>query len=422
MHETAALHARSRPHLCFRQPRDPYIADTAVPVERDEGRLFYTVRVTRSPAASRAIPICAAAAALLIGVGAPSAQTPAFQSERRLRSSIELTVVTATVRDADGRPVTGLDRDRFEVYEDGERQALTQFTHDRVPLGLGLLLDISDSMFGERLRDARTAVERFLFQLLSPSDEFFVLAFNHEPHVLTGWTATPPVVSRALAWGYRGFNVTIPHKRAVLTLPQVLEIDPAAGEIGAANTLALLPGGGLKAINTDWRGFQEDLEAHRISTKNLSCLVLGTGGSARAVAYALSSLGARQVWFASRQPQPQACQVGYGDLGELLVDTGLIVNCTPVGMSPSVDACPWPESAPFPEGALVYDLIYIPPVTRLMVQARRAGIRAIGGLGMLVRQGAASFRQWTGAEPPLAIMLEAARRALVQPKQGRPRS
>jgi Ca-activated chloride channel homolog len=136
-----------------------------------------------------AVPLALAAAAHAAAQGPPSAP---------FRSSIELTVVTATVRDGSGRLVTGLPREAFEVYEDGERQPITQFTHDRVPLGLGLLLDISESMSGERIRAARAAVERFLFDLLAPSDEFFVLAFNHEPHFLTGWTRTPAVVREAL--------------------------------------------------------------------------------------------------------------------------------------------------------------------------------------------------------------------------------
>ena len=85
-----------------------------------------------------------------------------------LRSSIELTVVTATVRDADGKLVTGLPREAFEVYEDGERLPIAQFTNERVPLGLGLLLDISDSMFGRRIKDAEAAVERFLLDAARP--------------------------------------------------------------------------------------------------------------------------------------------------------------------------------------------------------------------------------------------------------------
>lgn len=116
-----------------------------------------------------------------------------------LRSSIELTVVAATVRDANGRLVSGLPRSAFTVYEDGAPVTISQFTNQRVPLGLGLLLDISDSMFGRRINDARTAVERFLLDLLSPTDAFFVMAFNHEPQLLFGWKTDPTGVHEALA-------------------------------------------------------------------------------------------------------------------------------------------------------------------------------------------------------------------------------
>jgi VWFA-related protein len=128
----------------------------------------------------------------------PAPQDQMIRGDRVLKSGVDIVAVTATVLDADGHLVQGLPREAFEVYEDGEQQTITQFTNERVPLGLGLLLDVSDSMFGQRLADARVAVERFLFELLDKSDEFFVLAFNHYPHILTRWTNTPDVVKRAL--------------------------------------------------------------------------------------------------------------------------------------------------------------------------------------------------------------------------------
>jgi Ca-activated chloride channel homolog len=115
-----------------------------------------------------------------------------------LRSSIEITVVTATVRDANGKLVTGLPKEAFEIYEDGERRPIAQFTSERVPLGLGLLLDISDSMFGRRIKDAEAAVERFLVDLLDSRDAFFVMAFNHEARLLFGWKTEPAGVHEAL--------------------------------------------------------------------------------------------------------------------------------------------------------------------------------------------------------------------------------
>jgi len=104
-----------------------------------------------------------------------------------LRSSVDLTVVTVTVRDADGRLVPDLPADAFTIYEDGLPQTITQFTHDRVPVGLGLLLDVSDSMYGQRIKDACAAVQRFLLELLSQDDALFVMTFNHTPNLLTQW-------------------------------------------------------------------------------------------------------------------------------------------------------------------------------------------------------------------------------------------
>jgi len=161
------------------------------------------------------------AAALAVWAAAGLAASPQAvppQEHRAFRSGIEVTSITATVRDADGKLVQGLDRDAFEVFEDGEPQTITQFTHDRVPVGLGVLLDISDSMFGRRIQDARAAIDRFLFELLDPGDEFFLLAFNHQPHLLTGWTSTPDPVRRALE-GLRPSGGTAAYDAVLAALP-----------------------------------------------------------------------------------------------------------------------------------------------------------------------------------------------------------
>jgi Ca-activated chloride channel homolog len=125
-------------------------------------------------------------------------QAPIPPQKTPLRSSVELTVVTATVRDAEGKLAVGLPRDAFEVFEDGQAVPIAQFTSERVPLGLGLLLDVSESMFGRKIKDAGSAVERFLLHLLSPSDAFFVMAFNHQPRVLFGWKTDPAGVHESL--------------------------------------------------------------------------------------------------------------------------------------------------------------------------------------------------------------------------------
>jgi VWFA-related protein len=123
---------------------------------------------------------------------------PPLRDPRLFRTGIDLTRISATVTDRDGKLVTDVTRDDFEVFEDGERQTITQFAHERVPVGLGVLLDISDSMFGARIQDARASVDRFLFDLLDPTDEFFLMAFNHKPRPLTGWTRVRDDIRRAL--------------------------------------------------------------------------------------------------------------------------------------------------------------------------------------------------------------------------------
>jgi VWFA-related protein len=123
---------------------------------------------------------------------------PPVSGNQRFRTDVEVISVNATVTDAEGHLVTDLPRESFELYEDGVQQTITQFSNERVPVGLGLLLDISDSMFGRRIQDARSAVERFLIDLLTPDDEYFIMAFNHKPRVLTGWTREPDVVRRTL--------------------------------------------------------------------------------------------------------------------------------------------------------------------------------------------------------------------------------
>jgi Ca-activated chloride channel homolog len=107
------------------------------------------------------------------------------------RQGVDLVVVTATVTDKDGRPVLGLRREDFSVFEDGVEQPISQFTGERVPISLGILVDVSDSMFGERIADARKAIDRFVLDLLAPEDEAFLMVFNHAPELVQGWTLPP---------------------------------------------------------------------------------------------------------------------------------------------------------------------------------------------------------------------------------------
>jgi len=147
-------------------------------------------------------------------------QPPPLRDDRTFQSGIDVISITATVTDKDGRLITDLGREAFEVYEDGIRQTITQFTNERVPVGLGVLLDVSDSMFGKRIQDARAAVDRFLFELLDENDQFFILGFNHQPRVLTGWTHVPEEVRRALD-GIKPFGGTAVYDAVIEALPVV---------------------------------------------------------------------------------------------------------------------------------------------------------------------------------------------------------
>ena len=224
------------------------------------------------------------------------------------------------------------------------------------------------------------------------------------------------------ALGFRGANVTVPHKQAVI--PHLDELSSTAAALGAVNTIVVREDGSLFGDNTDARGFLADLVEQGITLGDMQkggALILGAGGSARAVAYALASAGVPvRIW--ARRPE-QAEQLA-ADLHPHLGDESLIlnfqssisntqyqiakikfiINCTPVGMSPHSDASPWPDDLPFHADQFLYDLVYNPPETKLMRQARAGGAVASNGLGMLLHQGALAWEQWTGVPAPLAAM------------------
>jgi Ca-activated chloride channel homolog len=156
---------------------------------------------------------------LLVGVGA-SLVAQDQDRAARFQSGVDLISVTATVVDRDGHLVTGLPIEAFEIFEQGERQTITQFTNERVPVSLAVLLDVSDSMFGQRLVDARSAVERFLFELLDKNDEFSVIAFNHEPRALTRWTQSTDTVRTAMS-ALKPFGSTALYDAVLTALPMM---------------------------------------------------------------------------------------------------------------------------------------------------------------------------------------------------------
>ncbi len=215
------------------------------------------------------------------------------------------------------------------------------------------------------------------------------------------------VVARIRAGELQGANVTIPHKQAVM--PFLDEIDPAAQAVGAVNTI-VRRAERLIGYNTDTLGFKRALLETRVEVKDQACAVLGAGGAARAVVYVLRELDAHITVYARDIEKARALNAD-GRPMEALVEidpaTRLIVNTTPVGLSPNVDASPWPDGVPFPIKALIFDLLNNPPRTRLMQQAEQAGLHASNGWNMLVYQGAAAFEKWTGVEPPVEVMKQA---------------
>lgn len=242
----------------------------------------------------------------------------------------------------------------------------------------------------------------------------------------------PAAVRGLAALGFHGANVTVPHKEAVV--PLLDELSVAASAIGAINTITVA-GGALLGDNTDWSGFLADLRALDLALDGRDCLVLGAGGAARAVVYALLRAGgcvhvlARRAGQAAalavdllsgspaELPGPATASAGsLDDLPDLATTLAapLVVNTTPLGMAPEVDRSPWPDGLAFPAGAFAYDLVYNPAQTRFMAQAVAGGSRAANGLGMLVAQAAEAFELWTGYQPDAALMRRTAEAELAR--------
>ncbi len=225
-----------------------------------------------------------------------------------------------------------------------------------------------------------------------------------------------------------GANVTIPHKETIL--PLMDETDPLVSKVGAVNTI-INREGRLCAYNTDVGGFLRALrEDAGFDPVACHAVITGAGGAARAAVVALCEAGAGAVTVINRTPSRAATLVaGMRALAQktvldtmpdtreawaaVLPECSLLVNCTSVGSAgtPEENESPVPVDVIHPK-LLVYDLIYRPAETPLMAAARQRGARVLGGLPMLIYQGAESFRIWTEREAPVDIMLQAAQKAL----------
>ncbi len=244
------------------------------------------------------------------------------------------------------------------------------------------------------------------------------------------WQTAPDDLAAGVAAlrgeNYLGANVTVPHKQAVME--HLDEIDDLATRIGAVNTI-VNQDGRLLGSNTDALGFINSLQSEAgVSAAGLNVVLVGAGGAARAAAYALADAQAGTLAIANRTVE--RAESLSDELGRTGVETAafgiadpdflsaceradLIVNSTSVGMlhGPAEGESPIPASVISP-GCVVYDMVYNPPNTPLLTAAEKAGAKAVGGLPMLVYQGAAAWTRWTGRDAPVEVMFDVAKDAL----------
>lgn len=206
---------------------------------------------------------------------------------------------------------------------------------------------------------------------------------------------------------FEGISVTMPFKEEII--PLVDTMDDAAQKIGAINTV-VKENGGWKGYNTDGTGAIQALEKH-ISLKGKNVLIIGAGGTAKAIGHGVVERGGHlTVTYNKNRERGEslarelACSLSdIRDIEKLSVD--VLINCSPVGMSPRVDESPVPAHVLRP-GMVVFDSVYNPPRTRLIREAENAGCTAISGVELFINQGAAQFELWTGRQAPVDAMRE----------------
>lgn len=228
--------------------------------------------------------------------------------------------------------------------------------------------------------------------------------------------------------GYIGFNVTIPFKETILG--HITDLSPEAKAIGAVNTIHI-NGNRWYGYNTDAIGTLRTLEPYKSEIEQSSILILGAGGAARAVVYTLAThfnpknliISARNVQRASALSSliPKDSEITFqhifdsaSDIEYAVLTSKLIINTTPVGMYPNTSASPLPDNVPLSSNHIVFDVVYRPLKTALLKRAEQAGAIVIGGLPMLVYQGAEAFRIWTGKEMPLTQVLQLLQKKLTE--------
>ncbi len=215
--------------------------------------------------------------------------------------------------------------------------------------------------------------------------------------------------------GFRGVNVTVPHKEAALAA--VDRLDPLARRIGAVNTIVMSEDGTLSGSNTDAYGFSAHLAASvpGFSAASGAAVIIGAGGAARAVAVALTDMGAPEIRIINRtlaRAEELALALGgsahvvdWSGRARTLEGASIVVNTTTQGMAgqPALDL----DLSRLPASAVVYDIVYNPLETALLAAARGRGHRVVDGLGMLLHQAVAGFEAWFGVRPEVTAQLRA---------------
>ena len=237
-----------------------------------------------------------------------------------------------------------------------------------------------------------------------------------------------PAISGLWSLGIHGFNVTIPHKQAVI--PHLATVTDIGQAVGAVNTVWRTEQGWV-GTNTDVIGFISPLQASDHDWSAARVIILGNGGAARAVVAGCMTLGCSDLWIVGRSsdrlesfvkswqtsplhPTLQTCLSHECD--SLLSKTTLLVNTTPVGMHPRIPASPISSQQLdlMPAEAIAYDLIYTPSPTQFLKLAAARGLHTIDGVEMLVQQGAAALKRWTHRTPPVEIMRQTLKAQLGQ--------
>jgi shikimate dehydrogenase len=227
------------------------------------------------------------------------------------------------------------------------------------------------------------------------------------------------------ALNVRGLNVTIPHKVAVI--PFLDRLDVLANKIGAVNTI-VNDNDVLTGFNTDATGFLKALFEKDVRPSGKKVLLLGAGGAARAIGFALAEEGAHLTILNRKEEiswardlakclseeykgKVDARELTRENLSKAIPDTDILVNATSVGMSPNINQSPVPADL-LCANLIVFDIVYNPEQTRLLREAKEAGARTISGLEMLVWQGVEAFERFTGKKAPVELMRDAALKAL----------